>query len=1237
MRKLLSVVDYRGVIGLLLTLLLSININAQEWKATYNQALEKYKAEDYQNSLALAKDAFEKSSAETMVNRAYILQLITSNCSALEDADTGLKYSDQEISFFQQAEGLKSKSLAEAMKKQIIFMQQKGQIKQALEKSQTALKCFYESYGSTASPTVLFTIIRGDLFLATGDSTNAKKIWNEGLLSLAARDETKDEYKDLLYNTAALEENLKDYSGAEKKYVQLKSFLEKEGLTSDPLYEEAKKAAPRLQGKLPTASDGLEPLLKNALALQAQRQTAKAIEVYRQSTDLAIKNNAKDKTAFSLFFNYSRLLIDNDNMQAASEQLQKARSLASTLFSNTAFENFLIELTTADLYLAQGQKDKAVTQYNSLVPRLSRDIAMLGSSYVVASSNQLLNNDKPRAAVNLLRPLLCCLEENGALKESTMKVALTYSEAMLELNRPDSAILFLNQPFMKGLPIELRKVEALQANGQWTTAREKLIAVEAQATTDQSKGDVNYYRARLEHKMGDYALAESYYQKAIGYYEKANPADSWQASNSLATLYSRLGNFEKSEKIINEVLGKVPTTNPLHTSLLGNLAANYIEEGQLQKARAIQEKIVQLERETAGDNHPDYALALSNLAAVCQKEGKYSEARKLMEDALRISKSNFGDQSIDYGLKESNLGTILKDMGDYGNARAGLVHAEKVLAEKLGKSHPDYVSCEYNLALVLQRTGDLPQAKPLMQHLTGFYQKQILDFFPAMSEQEQVAFFNKINKAVQDYQQFVIDVAKENPELIGQLLDFRLATKALLLNSSVKIREQILNGGDQKLKSQFVQWLSLKEELGKLYNQEKNSRSLNEITRLESQANELEKNISGSSSIFKKGKDERTVNWKSVQSMLQPGEAAVEVIRVKASGKTDSITYAAVIVKKDSDPVLKLFRRGKNMEGREFSYYRNSIVFRLEDDRSYDVFWKPVESVLKNIARIYFSADGVYNKINLVTLHDPEKNEYLSKRYQFVLVSNLKDLASEGISTGEKGKAAQLFGPINFGQNTQPSNRILRSAISGISSLPGTRVEIERIDQLLKSAQWSSSSRIEVQASEHNIKSLQSPAILHIATHGFFIETDDESQVVMAGRMESENPLLRSGLIFNEVSAPANGEDGLLTSYEVKNLNFDKTDLVVLSACETGSGEIRNGEGVYGLQRAFLIAGANSVLMSLWKVDDEATQELMVLFYQNLLKGGNKSAALRSAQAELTTKYPDPFFWGSFVLIGKPN
>ncbi len=177
------------------------------------------------------------------------------------------------------------------------------------------------------------------------------------------------------------------------------------------------------------------------------------------------------------------------------------------------------------------------------------------------------------------------------------------------------------------------------------------------------------------------------------------------------------------------------------------------------------------------------------------------------------------------------------------------------------------------------------------------------------------------------------------------------------------------------------------------------------------------------------------------------------------------------------------------------------------------------------------------------------------------------------------------------------------------------------------------------QADEAIVKGLKNADILHIATHGFFLGDAEKFDKDNADKFR-ENPLLRSGLLLKDAEKGMRGEilegeDGVLTAQEAINLNLDDTELVVMSACETGLGEIKNGEGVYGLQRSFQQAGAKTILMSLWKVDDTATQEVMTLFYNNLVAGKTKRQAFDDAQETLYKKYKNPYFWGAFVMVGE--
>jgi CHAT domain-containing protein len=210
--------------------------------------------------------------------------------------------------------------------------------------------------------------------------------------------------------------------------------------------------------------------------------------------------------------------------------------------------------------------------------------------------------------------------------------------------------------------------------------------------------------------------------------------------------------------------------------------------------------------------------------------------------------------------------------------------------------------------------------------------------------------------------------------------------------------------------------------------------------------------------------------------------------------------------------------------------------------------------------------------------------------------------------------------------------------------LPGTKTEIEKVKAILEMNNWPVDEFTGEEANEDVLKAAMNPKVLHIATHGYFLDAKDDKSMIRMGLHSEESrqdPMMRSGLLLTGASdfiqdkIRQTEENGILTAYEAANLNLDQTELVVLSACETGAGEIQNGEGVYGLQRAFQTAGTQSLLMSLWKVDDAATQKLMSMFYENWMSGKDKDQSFKDAQLSLMKEYKHPYYWGAFVMMSR--
>ena len=405
----------------------------------------------------------------------------------------------------------------------------------------------------------------------------------------------------------------------------------------------------------------------------------------------------------------------------------------------------------------------------------------------------------------------------------------------------------------------------------------------------------------------------------------------------------------------------------------------------------------------------------------------------------------------------------------------------------------------------------------------------------------------------------------------------------------------------------------------------------------------LERELSEKSEIFGQSFENKRITYENVQSALGKNDVAVEMVRYRYFNHTftDSIIYVALYVKGEKGrPRAVELPEGHRMETRYFKYYRNCITGKLPDEYSYKVFWEPIQKEIGQYTTIYISPDGVYNQINLEAIPTPD-GKYVIDNSNIVMVSNTKDLYVRKVKVKPAGSTSGTNNATMFGN---PTFYLVASANQAIPELPGTEKEVDELQKLLKQKGWVTDEYMENNASEEKVKALDNPRIFHIATHGFYTKAEDatsQKELTENEAMMAENPLMKSGLLLRgagDVLAKTkynyNMESGVLTAYEAMSLNLDKTDLVVLSACETGLGEISNGEGVYGLQRAFFVAGAKVLIMSMFKVDDDATQKLILNFYKKWLTTGNMRQSFVEAKKELRVEYPEPIYWGAFMMIG---
>jgi CHAT domain-containing protein len=399
-------------------------------------------------------------------------------------------------------------------------------------------------------------------------------------------------------------------------------------------------------------------------------------------------------------------------------------------------------------------------------------------------------------------------------------------------------------------------------------------------------------------------------------------------------------------------------------------------------------------------------------------------------------------------------------------------------------------------------------------------------------------------------------------------------------------------------------------------------------------------------------------SFKTLKEKLKPSDAIIDISWYENVEKdsTSQQRYAALLMKGNS-PVLECVLIGNEQfdANAALTKYNELIENELKDSVSYQLFFKSIADQLQGIKRSYVSTKGVYNKVNIETLYDTKTNTYVLDKMDVVYLPNLNSLQNIN-AVGNTKLTAELIGNPDFNYDfrkpgikaDKAKTQLLakRFGLTDVAELPGTEKELNDITAQLKQKSWTVKVFTREQASEENLHKVQSPKLLHIATHGYFLKhiESDESKFLGFNTMAfSQLEDLRSGLILAGASINTQdsvlteaSKDGILTAREASVLNLTNTDLVVLSACQTGLAIETFNAGVIGLQQAFSNAGAKNLILSLWPVDDNATQLLMVKFYEYWLPNAtneNISVAFKKAQLDVKQKYPHPYYWGAFVLL----
>jgi CHAT domain-containing protein/tetratricopeptide (TPR) repeat protein len=750
--------------------------------------------------------------------------------------------------------------------------------------------------------------------------------------------------------------------------------------------------------------------------------------------------------------------------------------------------------------------------------------------------------------------------------------------------------------------------------------------------------------------MGRYSDAVGLYEQARMIYVNAKEertGDYAGIMGQLGLIYTQLMDYGKADKYLHEALQTKQALygyyHPEVASIYNNIASLYSNINNYEaaiKAYYISKNILE---KTTGTGTYEYANLIGNLGLVYSDVKKYDSALYFLNQSLSYKEKIFGPENYALGSVLNNLAGVYGDLKNYDKAIVFYNKTINLVEKTFGKDAYNLSGINENLALVYKAKGDIKSADALLQKAYAIGKKNILQNTETLSEGEKESFAISIKGENHIGMSLRKEMALSNEWLYNSTLFY----KGLLLEGARGLTSAFKQFTDAALQNKAKEYLQLKTYVGKQLLLPAENRDKDLVKKF-SRSEELERELMQASSGFRSWKDQFNIDWKQVQKKLLKDEAAIEFVSYYRLADNDTTVYysAMVIKQNDTEPQLVyLFKESdfnsllnrSSSEALAKKLYRSTIKSSTQvqpSDSLYNIIWKPLLPALENIKTIYFAADGILNNLNLAAIISPAGRR-LVEDYEFIQLTSTRNLLKH--SPEPSFREVQLWGGIKYDQSATTSSE--RSA--PFSYLPGTLTEITDINNAVNKAGKKTKTLVASEANETNFKNLggQSPEVLHIATHGFFFPEPSQTKSDENRFAQSKIPLLRSGLVlanannnWKEMHAPSNEEDGILTAYEIADMDLSQTKLVVLSACETGLGDVKSGEGVYGLQRAFKLAGVNYLIMSLWQVPDMETKEFMQTFYTNCLTGLPIRKAFRETQLAMNKKY-QPYQWAAFVLI----
>lgn len=802
--------------------------------------------------------------------------------------------------------------------------------------------------------------------------------------------------------------------------------------------------------------------------------------------------------------------------------------------------------------------------------------------------------------------------------------------------------------------------------------------------------------ARIYDTEAQYDKAESNYKKIMASMERQfskKPGFYITVLHNYAELSFKIGKMQQADSLYQLTIDLhrryYKNDDLFFAKVLSSAAYFYMYEDKTEHVEEYFLNAIEIYAKVYGTEDHHVADIENRLGKFYVKMGRYDEAEKLLLHSLKIrekltsSENQFASHSL------NNLGELYLKTGEYTKAETYYLRALKIREKIFGEYHPYVFLVRNSLAKLYSSIGDAD--KSLEYYKSGnFSHRKFLEYsFATSTENQKLSWVRKYPPLDDSFFSFALREQKE--AITNASCNMVLWGKSIVIDAVMREKNIALCSYDDDLLEIFNKRNKLRTTianiaLGKQISGD-SGYSRDDLPELLNRQDSLEATLSKKCSEFEKNIARTNIDINKVKTYLNDDAVLCEFVRYdpydfKENKSEDKERYLVYILSKsdttvlldlgDADYIDNLIRKSREMvyTAQNDVYTQNiknsETALNNIDAKLYETLFKPISAQINNKTELYISPDGMINLLQFAILPDDDGN-YLIEHYSINYLSSAQDLLPQNEPENQQDRDAVLFADPDFDKITSasedqlihiPSNfaygpflGVQQCINTEFSKLRFSRNEAMSIVRILRQKDT-----LEVyeyygdDATESQLKAMsEPPVILHIATHGFYCNPEDKG-------ISNDNPLLNSCLALAGANNVINGEhsnyaeddDGILTAYEVSGLNLMGTELVTLSACESGVGELMykkgiQGEGVFGLQRAFRHAGAKTILMSLWKTPDKQTAQFMEIFYKKWLEGDSKEKAMRETMLEMMHKTQaeknstHPIFWGGFELIGDPH